>query len=126
MGSSMSAAADRHTANALILFGSRSTTGPAAPVETATDEIRGQIVNGSWPVGSRIPPESALCETLGGSRAAIHRRPWMRPLASSPGMYGILPFRWTTDAGGPRAHCLPTPPTSLPRAAALLAHLRLR
>ncbi|WP_327689321.1 hypothetical protein OHU45_24535 [Streptomyces tubercidicus] len=69
MGSSMSAAADRHTANALILFGSRSTTGPAAPVETATDEIRGQIVNGSWPVGSRIPPESALSETLGGSRA---------------------------------------------------------
>lgn len=40
-------------------------------VETATDEIRDQILKGTWPVGSRIPPESALSETLGVSRASV-------------------------------------------------------
>lgn len=40
-------------------------------VETATDEIREQILKGVWPVGSRIPPESALSETLQVSRASV-------------------------------------------------------
>ncbi|WP_030249804.1 FadR/GntR family transcriptional regulator [Streptomyces violens] len=40
-------------------------------VETATDEIREQILKGIWPVGSRIPPESALSETLQVSRASV-------------------------------------------------------
>ncbi|AOP45815.1 GntR family transcriptional regulator [Streptomyces lydicus] len=45
--------------------------GRVSLVETATDEIRAQIVNGTWPVGSRIPPESALSESLGVSRASV-------------------------------------------------------
>ncbi|MFD7918289.1 FadR/GntR family transcriptional regulator [Streptomyces sp. NPDC059740] len=43
----------------------------ASLVETATDEIRDHIVRGAWPVGSRIPPESALTESLGVSRASL-------------------------------------------------------
>ncbi|ARF55367.1 FadR/GntR family transcriptional regulator [Streptomyces gilvosporeus] len=45
--------------------------GRVSLVETATDEIRDQIVTGVWPVGSRIPPESALSEALGVSRASV-------------------------------------------------------
>ncbi|MCZ1009956.1 GntR family transcriptional regulator [Streptomyces lydicus] len=45
--------------------------GRVSLVESATDEIRAQIVSGAWPVGSRIPPESALSETLGVSRASV-------------------------------------------------------
>lgn len=45
--------------------------GRVSLVESATDEIRGQILNGTWPVGSRIPPENALSEALGVSRASV-------------------------------------------------------
>ncbi|MET9294293.1 FCD domain-containing protein [Streptomyces sp. NPDC003077] len=40
-------------------------------MESATDEIRGHVLDGSWPVGSRIPSESALSEALGLSRATV-------------------------------------------------------
>lgn len=40
-------------------------------VEAVTGEIRDRIVQKVWPVGTRIPPESALSETLGVSRASV-------------------------------------------------------
>lgn len=40
-------------------------------VKLASDYILAHVKDGSWPVGSRIPSENELCETLGVSRTSV-------------------------------------------------------
>lgn len=40
-------------------------------VKLASDHILSHIKDGSWPVGSKIPSENELCETLGISRTSV-------------------------------------------------------
>lgn len=40
-------------------------------VDAAIEELRGEISSGAWPVGTKIPSESQLAETLGMSRLSV-------------------------------------------------------
>ncbi|SDM55837.1 FadR/GntR family transcriptional regulator [Nonomuraea jiangxiensis] len=40
-------------------------------VDAAIDELRREIANGVWPVGTKIPSESRLAESLGMSRLSV-------------------------------------------------------
>ncbi|MFI6595115.1 FadR/GntR family transcriptional regulator [Nonomuraea sp. NPDC050536] len=40
-------------------------------VDAAIEELRGEITSGAWPVGTKIPSESQLAETLGMSRLSV-------------------------------------------------------
>ena len=40
-------------------------------VDTAIEELRGEIAAGTWPVGTKIPSESQLAESLGMSRLSV-------------------------------------------------------
>ncbi|MEO3868933.1 FCD domain-containing protein [Nonomuraea sp. B12E4] len=40
-------------------------------VDSAIDELRREISNGVWPVGTKIPSESRLAESLGMSRLSV-------------------------------------------------------
>ena len=40
-------------------------------IDGAVDQLRGRIVSGEWPVGTRIPPEPALVDLLGVGRNTV-------------------------------------------------------
>jgi DNA-binding FadR family transcriptional regulator len=44
---------------------------PSPLVEQATGQLRAQIADGAWPVGTRIPGETTLAEALGVGRSTI-------------------------------------------------------
>ncbi|MFF4412936.1 FadR/GntR family transcriptional regulator [Streptosporangium sp. NPDC001559] len=45
--------------------------GRASLVDSAIHELRQEIANGVWPVGTKIPTEGRLAETLGVSRLSV-------------------------------------------------------
>ncbi|NRQ33663.1 FadR family transcriptional regulator [Nonomuraea sp. NN258] len=47
------------------------TVGRISLVDAAIAELRQEIANGTWPVGSKIPSESQLATTLGVSRLSV-------------------------------------------------------
>jgi len=40
-------------------------------VDTVVDQLRTEIIGGSWPIGSKIPTEARLVESLGVSRPSV-------------------------------------------------------
>lgn len=40
-------------------------------VDVAIDQLRTQITSGAWPVGTKLPPENRLAQTLGMSRLSV-------------------------------------------------------
>lgn len=45
--------------------------GRTSLVDAAIDELRREITSGTWPIGTKIPSESQLAETLGVSRLSV-------------------------------------------------------
>ncbi|MFJ3705813.1 MULTISPECIES: FadR/GntR family transcriptional regulator [unclassified Streptomyces] len=54
---------------------------PSPLVEQATDHLREQITGGTWPVGTRLPSETALAASLGIGRSTV--REALRALAGA-------------------------------------------
>ncbi|MFI0942019.1 FadR/GntR family transcriptional regulator [Streptomyces sp. NPDC021020] len=54
---------------------------PSPLVEQATEHLREQIVSGQWPVGTRLPGETALAAQLGVGRSTV--REAVRALAGA-------------------------------------------
>jgi DNA-binding FadR family transcriptional regulator len=54
---------------------------PSPLVEQATEHLREQILGGQWPVGTRLPGESALAASLGVGRSTV--REAVRALAEA-------------------------------------------
>ncbi|MER5971743.1 FCD domain-containing protein [Streptomyces sp. NPDC002055] len=54
---------------------------PTPLVEQATERLRGQITNGEWTVGTKLPGENALAQTLGVGRSTV--REALRALAGA-------------------------------------------
>ncbi|SEG91219.1 DNA-binding transcriptional regulator, FadR family [Nonomuraea solani] len=54
---------------------------PSPLVEQATEHLREQITRGEWPVGTRLPGENALAQTLGVGRSTV--REALRALAGA-------------------------------------------
>src|SRR4051812_13605806 len=44
---------------------------PSPLAEQATEHLREQIVSGQWPVGARLPGETALAASLGVGRSTV-------------------------------------------------------
>ncbi|KPC65235.1 FadR/GntR family transcriptional regulator [Streptomyces chattanoogensis] len=60
---------------------------PSPLVEQATQHLRDQITGGQWPVGTKLPAETALAKTLGVGRSTV--REALRALAGA----GLLQAR---------------------------------
>lgn len=60
---------------------------PSPLVEQATQQLREQITEGQWPVGTKLPAETALAKTLGVGRSTV--REALRALAGA----GLLQAR---------------------------------
>ncbi|MFI0902062.1 FadR/GntR family transcriptional regulator [Streptomyces sioyaensis] len=60
---------------------------PSPLVEQATQHLRDQITDGQWPVGTKLPAETALAKTLGVGRSTV--REALRALAGA----GLLQAR---------------------------------
>ncbi|MFF6997878.1 FadR/GntR family transcriptional regulator [Streptomyces sp. NPDC008313] len=54
---------------------------PSPLVEQATDHLREQITGGAWPVGTKLPGETALAKSLGVGRSTV--REALRALAGA-------------------------------------------
>ncbi|SHM47068.1 FadR/GntR family transcriptional regulator [Actinacidiphila paucisporea] len=54
---------------------------PSPLVEQATEHLRGQILGGQWPVGTKLPGETALAASLGVGRSTV--REAVRALAEA-------------------------------------------
>ncbi|MCK7627734.1 FCD domain-containing protein [Streptomyces sp. RS10V-4] len=54
---------------------------PSPLVEQATQHLRAQITEGRWPVGTKLPAETALAKTLGVGRSTV--REALRALAGA-------------------------------------------